>query len=177
MNVSFENLSFVISIAHGPEQVRLFQNINLDELKYKYVNGRGRGLEYKVPESPSNLPEVLPETSELTRYSGNCHCGAVTFAFLVPSLDHVKVGNCDCSICTRNGYLCVYPDRKEVAFHTGYDNLRPYLFGEKKMTHKFCPTCGSSVMIDFHGGPCVVEGGDRLAINVGIGDIRAASFC
>ena len=69
----------------------------------------------------------------------------------------------------------MYPYRKEVAFRTGYDDLRPYLFGDKKMAHKFCSTCGSSVIIDFHDGPCGVNGGDRLAINVGFGDIQRQS--
>jgi len=145
--------------------VRMFQDIDLKELKFKYVDGRARGMEYKVPEIP-DTSMVLSETAELTRYSANCHCGTVTYTFLIPSLEHLKVVDCDCSICTRNGYLLVFPDRKEVVFYTGYDHLHSYAFGEKRMSHQFCPTCGSSVMIDFHGGPSAVEGGDRLGLNV-----------
>jgi hypothetical protein len=60
----------------------------------------------------------------------------------------------------------VYPERKHVTFHTGYDDMHAYEFGGKEMTHKFCPVCGSSVLIDFQGRPGVRGGGDRLGINV-----------
>lgn len=124
-------------------------------------------MQYVVPESPdtSTLSQSDSE-SELTRYYGNCHCGAVTFTFHIPSLEEHDVVECNCSICTCNGYLVVYPERKQVAFHTGYDDLQQYQFGAKRNTHKFCRVCGSSVLIDFNGR--TVRGADRLGINVSI---------
>jgi len=154
----------------------MFKDVDLKSLKYKYVDGKTREEEYKVPET-LDTSMLLPKTSALTRYCANCQCGAVTCTFLIPSLADLEVIDCDCSICTHNGYLLVYPDRKEVVFHTGYDHLHSYAFGDKKMTHKFCPTCGSSLMIDFHGGPTIVEGGDRLGINVNFRQALSEIYC
>ena len=50
----------------------------------------------------------------------------------------------------------------------GYDNLTDYLFGPKKKHHKFCKTCGTSVLIDFKRmdyGETNPEK-DTLAVNV-----------
>jgi hypothetical protein len=103
---------------------------------------------------------------DLTSYPGNCHCGTVTFTVRTPSLSDNKIDSCDCSICSRNGYLHIYPKRTDVDFHTGYDHMVSYFFGDKQGAHKFCPTCGSSVLVDF-------KGEDVLALNVSTDDERA----
>ncbi|KZP24972.1 hypothetical protein FIBSPDRAFT_658996, partial [Athelia psychrophila] len=84
----------------------------------------------------------------LETYDGNCHCGAVSFTVRIPSLAEYRVSNCNCSICTRNGHHMVYPERQNVVFHTGLDNLTEYRFGSKLAAHRFCKTCGSSVYVD-----------------------------
>jgi hypothetical protein len=147
----------------------MFQDVDLKDLKYKSVDGKARGEEYRVPETPD---ASMSETSELTRYCANCHCGVVTCSFLIPSLAHLKVVECDCSVCARNGYLLVHPKRNEVVFHTGYDHLHSYLFGNKTMTHQFCPTCGSSFLVDYHGNRLGI---DVLGINVS-SDILISTF-
>ncbi|KAJ6536687.1 glutathione-dependent formaldehyde-activating enzyme, partial [Mycena vulgaris] len=48
---------------------------------------------------------------------------------------------CNCSICARNGYLWAFPASKE-----DFVVLKTYQFGKHTMAHKFCPTCGTSVM-------------------------------
>jgi hypothetical protein len=153
---------------YDPNQVRMFEDIDVKGLKLKYGNWKVKGVQYVVPKIPditSAYSTSMP--SELTPYFANCHCGAVTYTFYVTSLAQCEVTDCNCSICTRNGYLLVYPKRKHVIFHSGYDDLHSYNFGEKVLTHKFCATCGSSIVIDFHGHPCIRGGGDRLGINVG----------
>jgi len=82
---------------------------------------------------------------ELTSYAANCHCGAVKFTVKIPSLTDHKVMSCNCSQCTRNGYLMIYPERKNVVFHSGYDNLIPHPVLHRNV-HKFCATCGSSIL-------------------------------
>src|SRR5882762_7502654 len=98
-------------------------------------------------------------SESLSSYSGNCHCGTVKYTVRTPSLSDSKVISCNCSICRRNGYLFIYPKRRDVNFHTGFDHLVSYFFGDKRGAHKFCPTCGSSVLLD-------INGIDELAINV-----------
>lgn len=41
-------------------------------------------------------------------YEAGCHCGYIKFAFTIsPGLDEYKVMQCNCSGCTRFGYLLV----------------------------------------------------------------------
>lgn len=83
-------------------------------------------------------------------YEANCHCGDIKYKIKLPSLDTHQVNSCNCSICTKNGYFLVYPSPDEVVWHLGYDKLKSYRFGRKTFDHKFCPKCGSSILIDFH---------------------------
>lgn len=55
--------------------------------------------------------------------------------------------------------MLVYPAPREVVFQSGYDTLKDYRFGKKQFDHKFCPDCGSSILIDFHNP-------ERWAVNV-----------
>jgi|SRR5882762_3328075 len=139
----------------------MLTDVNVKELELIHWNGKPNPPLYEVgkPTAGSETPET---EGGFTSYPANCHCGAVTFTVQIPTLtDHI-INSCSCSICTYNGYLCVYPERKDVIFHTGYDHLRSYFFGDKHGAHKFCPTCGSSVLIDF-------DGTVNLAINVSFG--------
>ena len=144
----------------------MIKNVEVDKLQLQYYNGRALKPEYQVgkPMVADLDSSAIVADSNLTPYHANCHCGAVRYTAEIPSLTDHKVNMCNCSVCTRNGYLLVYPERKHVIFHTGYDHLRPYAFGTKKRTHKFCPTCGSSILIDFNG---ILEGRDALGLNVG----------
>lgn len=101
------------------------------------------------------------EKTELVSYDAKCHCGAVTYTVKIPSLEHHEVTLCNCSICTTNSYLLVYPDRKNIVFHSGEDQLKSYGFGRQMVDHKFCTTCGSSLLIQFKGSDT-----SQLAINV-----------
>ncbi|KAJ7279699.1 Mss4-like protein [Mycena rebaudengoi] len=87
----------------------------------------------------------------LVDYPGNCHCGAFKFILKVPKLEKVLL--CNCSICSRNGYLWVFPARPEdLVVIKGDENttLKGYDFGSRGMTHRFCPTCGTSVLARVH---------------------------
>ncbi len=102
-------------------------------------------------------------------HQGQCHCGAVSFKVLHEPLEptptyHIPVGRCNCSICLKNGYLLIYPERKEVEWLKGWDEMKNYRFASETRDHKFCGTCGSSVCIDFLGLWGV---GDVLGMNVG----------
>jgi hypothetical protein len=103
---------------------------------------------------------------ELISYAANCHCGAVTFTVKIPSLTDHKVMSCNCSLCTRNGYFMIYPERKDVVFHSGYNNLTSYLVLNMNV-HKFCSTCGSSILADAIDG---VNGDEKDLIAVNVSD-------
>jgi hypothetical protein len=91
-----------------------------------------------------------PSSEEKKTYAGRCHCGEIKFTVSIPPLETgaTSVMQCNCSICTKKGYLLVYPPAHDVTFQTGEDKLGLYTFGRKIRPHKFCPTCGTSIMID-----------------------------
>ncbi|KAH7116858.1 Mss4-like protein [Dendryphion nanum] len=109
------------------------------------------------------------ERNESETYEGVCHCGTVRYTVtLNPPLPRQKVASCNCSICLRNGYLLVYPNRDQVAIKSGEEALKTYSFGRMRNLHKFCAHCGSNVFFDprmqeFGDGP---PGLDFLGVNV-----------
>jgi hypothetical protein len=146
-------------------QVRLIQDINLQGLHYQDVRGKEEYKALEIAENPDSSSVPL-EFSNLTSYKANCHCGTVTYTVHTPPLTDLKVLDCNCSICRINGYHFIYPQRWEVIFHSGYDHLNIYEFYTKTASHKFCRTCGSSIMMDCKGlGPAIL-GVDPLAMNV-----------
>lgn len=98
----------------------------------------------------SNITAIT--TSELASYKGACHCKAVTFTVRIQSLSELGLNSCNCSICSRNGYLMVYPDPSNVDYHTGLDNITEYRFSTTGGPHKFCKTCGSSIGVEWQMG-------------------------
>ena len=74
------------------------------------------------------------------KYSGGCHCGAVRFE--VEAGGHVTVQDCNCSICSKSGYLhLIVPQSKFKLLH-GENNLTTYTFDTGEAKHLFCRTCG-----------------------------------
>jgi hypothetical protein len=111
------------------------------------------------------LPSFDPKNCET--YEASCHCGTVQYdVTLSPPLAQWKVVSCNCSICSRNGYLLVYPERSQLRVKNGEELLKDYSFGAKRNLHKFCDRCGSSIFFD----PRMREFGeappDLLGVNV-----------
>lgn len=72
-------------------------------------------------------------------YRGSCHCGRIQFEV---TTDLTRVSECNCSICTRKGYLhhMVPPDRFRMI--QGDSDLSTYQFGTGRALHHFCRHCG-----------------------------------
>ncbi|KAL4932381.1 GFA family protein [Aspergillus undulatus] len=96
----------------------------------------------------------------MSSYNGSCHCGTVKFTFTLRApIEEQEVVNCNCSICTKNGYLMVYPKVSETTFNHPEDAVRTYYHATKRFPHFFCVNCGTSV---YAKGP---EGTDFMAVN------------
>ncbi|KAH6871135.1 Mss4-like protein, partial [Thelonectria olida] len=96
-------------------------------------------------------------------YTANCHCGQFKYEVkLSPPFPEHQIASCNCSICRWNGYLLAYPLRDNIKILRGEDQMAKYSFNRHKATHVFCPTCGSSVWIDFNNQ----EAKDVIGINV-----------
>ncbi len=72
-------------------------------------------------------------------YHGSCHCGAVRFEV---DADLSKLGECNCSICTKKGSVHHSVPADRFRLLSGAENLRLYQFNKKIAQHFFCETCG-----------------------------------
>ncbi len=72
-------------------------------------------------------------------YVGGCHCGAVRFRV---RLEEKKALACNCSVCTKKGFLhlIVPPERFELL--DGESALCTYEFNTRVAKHRFCKFCG-----------------------------------
>ncbi|KAF3040647.1 hypothetical protein E8E11_007975 [Didymella keratinophila] len=113
----------------------------------------------------ASLPTFDPNSTSV--HTASCHCGTIQYTItLSPPLSTQKVGSCNCTICTKNGYLFLYPRRQDVVIHKGENALKSYQFGEKQLLHTFCAECGSSVWHDPRLWMLGEEVPDLLGVNV-----------
>lgn len=73
-------------------------------------------------------------------YTGGCHCGAVTFEVEAPQT--LAVTRCNCSICTKSGFLHLMVPRSNFRLLSGEGELTTYTFNTGVAKHTFCRTCG-----------------------------------
>jgi hypothetical protein len=73
-------------------------------------------------------------------HSGGCHCGRVRFEVDAPA--RIAVTDCNCSICSKSGYLHLFVARSEFRLLQGEDALSTYTFNTGKAKHHFCKSCG-----------------------------------
>jgi len=72
-------------------------------------------------------------------YEGGCHCGRVRFR-VTASLD--RVSECNCSMCTKKGFLHLIVAPEQFELLSGADALTSYEFNTKIAKHRFCRVCG-----------------------------------
>ncbi|KAI4253094.1 MAG: hypothetical protein LQ352_003904 [Teloschistes flavicans] len=119
-----------------------------------------------------------PAEYKKTWYEANCHCRLVKLRFRILPLylsssseQHVfQPWNCNCSICTKNGYLNIYPtdQTNDIEWLAGKQELIRYEFGPKNTEHAFCPKCGSSIVlfVSLSVGPDDGEGERRRKVGI-----------
>lgn len=72
----------------------------------------------------------------------SCHCGAVSLDIDAELKDLMT---CNCSLCGRTGSIMVFVPFESVSNLRGADTQTDYQFGQKRIHHRFCPTCGVRV--------------------------------
>ena len=101
------------------------------------------------PKEPIAPPSAQGE--RLQTYTGQCHCGAVQYAFRSIPLNEIEVCRCDCSYDIRVGQLTAYIPHSHISF-SGLANTTVYTgvgYGQGK--HLFCSTCGCYIGVDTKG--------------------------
>src|SRR5271154_2913132 len=77
---------------------------------------------------------------ERVRHTGGCHCGRVRFEVLAAS--SLQVLECNCSICSKAGYLHLIVPAEQFKLLSGSDALSCYSFNTHTAKHLFCSSCG-----------------------------------
>jgi hypothetical protein len=78
--------------------------------------------------------------SEMIRHMGGCHCGRVRFEVDAPA--HLEVSDCNCSICSKTGYLHLIVPKSRFRLLSGGESLTTYQFNSGTAKHLFCSVCG-----------------------------------
>ena len=76
----------------------------------------------------------------MTTHTGGCHCGRVRFEVDAPT--HIEATDCNCSICSKSGFLHLFVSRDEFRLLQGADSLTTYTFNTGVAKHLFCRHCG-----------------------------------
>lgn len=74
------------------------------------------------------------------KYVGSCHCKAIQFELEAP--EQLEVENCNCSICTKSGYLHLILPLSKFTLLKGADKISTYTFNSGIAKHTFCSVCG-----------------------------------
>ncbi len=73
-------------------------------------------------------------------HSGGCHCGRVRFEVQAPA--EIEVLDCNCSICTKTGYLHLVVPGAQFRLLSDPSFLTNYQFNTGTASHLFCKVCG-----------------------------------
>ncbi len=73
-------------------------------------------------------------------HRGGCHCGRVRFEVIAPA--KITVSECNCSICSKSGYLHLVVPAERFRLLSGGDSLASYSFNTHTAKHLFCSVCG-----------------------------------
>jgi hypothetical protein len=76
----------------------------------------------------------------MVTHTGGCHCGRVRFEVDAPA--DIRVHECNCSICSKVGYLHLTVPRSRFRLLSGTAHLTSYRFNTGVAEHLFCSVCG-----------------------------------
>jgi hypothetical protein len=72
--------------------------------------------------------------------TGGCHCGAVKFEVNIS--ENPVVAECNCSICSKSGYLHLKVHAESFRLVSGKEFITTYTFNTGVAQHYFCKICG-----------------------------------
>lgn len=83
---------------------------------------------------------VVPDTVFCVTHSGGCHCGRVRFEVMAPA--EIEATECNCSICSKSGFLHLIVPKSRFQLVQGGEDLTTYSFNTGVAKHFFCKVCG-----------------------------------
>lgn len=106
--------------------------------------------------------------TESKTYRGGCHCGKVAFE-ATGIIDDIS--QCNCSICTKKGYVHWIIPRDSFRLLTPVENIATYRFNTGIAQHLFCATCGVASFYVPRSDP------DKIDVNVRcLDDVDLSAF-
>jgi len=97
-------------------------------------------------------------------YKGSCHCRRVQFS--VESPETVEVERCNCSVCSKSGFLHLIVPKSKFHLDSGEEDLSSYSFNTGVAKHYFCRHCGIKPFYVPRSNP------DGIDVNVNALDTR-----
>ena len=74
------------------------------------------------------------------KHRGGCHCGEVKFEVEAP--EEIEAHDCNCSICSKSGFLHLIVPKSRFILLQGSESLSTYTFNTGVAKHLFCKRCG-----------------------------------
>jgi hypothetical protein len=83
---------------------------------------------------------LAQQSKTLVTHRGGCHCGRVRFEVLAPA--EIDASECNCSICSKSGFLHLIVSKSRFKLVGGSEYLSTYTFNTGVARHLFCKACG-----------------------------------
>jgi hypothetical protein len=106
-------------------------------------------------------------------YAGSCHCGRVRFR-VTAALD--RLVDCNCSVCTRKGFIHLIVARERFELLAGQDDLLLYQFNTKTARHQFFRVCGIHPFYVPRSDPDKIDVNVRCLDGVDLSTLTIAQF-
>jgi len=101
-------------------------------------------------------------------YQGSCHCGTIKFEVEAPA--DLDTNRCNCSICTKSGYLHLIVPKSKFSLLSGEASIETYTFNSNVAKHTFCKVCGIKPFYTPRSNP------DGIDVNVNCLDTKPVSI-
>jgi hypothetical protein len=112
--------------------------------------------------------------ASVTVYRGGCHCGRVAYEVVGPIQG--RVSECNCSICTKKGYLHWIIPRERFRLLTSWEDLSTYTFNTHTAKHHFCPQCGVASFYIARSDPNMIDVNLRCVEGIDLAALKLAHF-
>jgi hypothetical protein len=108
-----------------------------------------------------------------TTYTGGCHCGRVRYRV---TADLASPVDCNCSVCTKKGFLHVIVPRESFELLSGEEEITTYTFHTGVAKHHFCRTCGIHSFYVPRSDPDKIDVNARCLDGVDVASLKVEPF-
>jgi hypothetical protein len=106
-------------------------------------------------------------------YAGSCHCRRIVFRVVA---DLADVVDCNCSVCTKKGFLHLIVEKDSFELVCGEGELTTYRFNTGVAKHMFCRSCGCHPFYVPRSDPDKIDVNARCLDNIDVASLRPQPF-